>query len=216
MFVRKILWLGLLCSGLAIGGRAESKTSFPERKTFQFGEFFIEASLGDEAYVEALALRLADFKPEIPAPPPPLKLGLGDLQKRRDYFLKRISAYLGLAGPTEKMSSTYDLTVTLWRTMRVAAPKGALHHYSLWRKPELVARIKAGQKIPGFTLSPSGDLDFSFKFNWDYGADASSIDAAATGIADYWSTFVLPIKIGATPDATPAAEVSAGLEGTHP
>jgi hypothetical protein len=213
MFARKILWFVLLCSGLAIGGRAEPVAAFPERKTFQFGEFFIEASLGDEAYVEALAVKLADFKPEIPAPPPPLKLGLDDLQKRRDYFLRRITAYLGLAQPTEKMASIYDLTVKLWRTLRVAAPKGALRHYALWRKPELVARIQAGQKIPGFTLSPSGDLDFSFKFNGDYGADASSMDHVAAGIADFWSTFVLPIKIGATPDTTPAAEVSAGLEG---
>lgn len=200
--------LGIVMLGLASGLAA----ALPERKTFQFGEFTIEASAGDEAFVEALAVKLADYK--LPAPPAaaPARITLDDLGKRRDYFLGKVSAYLGLDRPTEKMASTYDNMGMLWRTMRIAAPKDVLRHYALWRKPELVARIAAGEKIPGFTIDASGDLNFNFEFKFSSGTDALQPGKVAASMAGFWDGFVCPIKIGAKPGASPAEEVSAELE----
>ena len=199
--------------GVLLGLAGSLTAAFPERKTFQFGEFTIEASAGDEAYVEALALRLADYHLPKTEAQPTLKLGLDDLVKRRDYFLGKVSQYLGLDKPTEKMVSTYDNMATLWRTMRVVAPKDVLRHYALWRKPELVARIGAGEKIPGFSIDSSGNLDFNFEFKLDSGGGGLLPVQASARMAGFWQNFVCPIKIGATPDVTPTAEVSVQLEG---
>jgi len=201
----------LLVAVLGLAGMVSA--SLPERKTFQFGEFTIEASAGDEAYVEALAVKLADYQLPKAETQPTLKLGLDDLEKRRDYFLGKVSMYLGLDKPTEKMASTYDTMGTLWRTMRLVAPKGMLRHYALWRKPELVARIQAGEKIPGFTLARSGDLDFNFEFKLNSNSGDLQPEPVAARTAAFWNSFICPIKIGATPDTTPAEEVSNQLDG---
>jgi hypothetical protein len=198
--------------GIMLGLAGVLSAALPERKMFQFGEFTIEASANDEAYVEALAVKLADYQPpkaEVRSTP---KLGLDDLVKRRDYFLGKVSMYLGLDKPTEKMASTYDTMGTLWRTMRLASPKSMLRHYALWRKPELVARITAGEKIPGFTLDASGGLDFTFKFDYNSGAGGLQPEKVAAGMAGFWDDLVCPIKIGAQPGASPAEEVSVELD----
>ena len=212
MCLRKFFWLALFAGVLGVTGRAVDGARFPERKIFQFGEFVIEASAGDEAYVEALALKLADYKPAPPAPPPAAKLSLEELQRRRDYFLGRVAASLGLDQPTEKMASTFDLAGTHWRTTRVAAPAGVLRHYALWRRPELVARLQAGERVAGFTLDSSGGLDFSFEFKVNSGSGDLPPDRVAAGMANYWDSYVCPIKIGATPEVGPAEEVAAELD----
>ena len=202
----------IVCGGIMLGLTSVLSAGLPERKTFQFGEFTIEASAGDEAYVEVLAVKLADYQPPGSEARPAPKLGLDDLGKRREYFLGKVSMYLGLDKPTEKMASTYDAMGTLWRTMRLSAPKDVLRHYALWRKPELVARITAGEKIPGFTLDASGGLDFAFKFELNSGSGDLQPEQLAVSLAGYWDSLVCPIKIGAKPGASPAEEVSAELE----
>ena len=198
--------------GVMLGLAGRLAAVLPERKTFQFGEFMIEAAAGDEAYVEALAVRLADYQLPKAETQPTLKLGLDELVKRRDYFLGKVSMYLGLDKPTEKMVSTCDDMAALWRTMRVTAPKNVMRHYALWRKPELVARLQAGEKISGFSLGASGSVDFNIEFELGSGPGELLPDRAAVRMAENWDRFVCPIRIGATPEATPAEEVAAELE----
>lgn len=202
----------MIIIGVMLGLAGRIAATLPERKMFLFGEFTIEASAGDEAYVEALAVRLADYRLPKMETQPALKLGLDDLVKRRDYFLGKVSMYLGLEKPTEKMTSIYDNRAGLWRTMQGVAPKDVLRHYALWRKPELVARIAAGEKIPGFTADASGELRFNFEFKLDSGSGGLHPDQAAARMTGLWASFVCPIKIGVTPDVTPTEEVSVQLE----
>lgn len=202
----------MFCLAAVIGLAGRLAAELPERKTFQFGQFIIEASAGDEAYVEALAVQLVDYRLPKPQARPSSKLELDDLMQRRDYFLGQISSYLGLDAPTEKMASTYDHMATLWRTMRVAAPKEVLRHYALWRKPELVERIQTGEKIPGFRLDASGELEFSADFNLQSESGDLSPGQAAARIAEYWDRFVCPIKIAAKPEMTPSEEVRIELD----
>jgi hypothetical protein len=184
-------------------GVAGARAGFPERKMFQFGEFTIEASAGDEAYAEALALQLADYQPPTRPEAPTPKLSLDDLARRRDYFLGRIASVLALSKPTEKMAQTYDHMLMLWQKMSRVVPASAPRHYALWRRAELLARIDAGEKIAGFTKDPSGGLNFRFELN------VQSDDAAT--IQNAWDGFVGPIEIGAASGKTPAEEVGAGL-----
>ncbi len=186
-------------------GVAEAQASFPERKMFQFGEFTIEASAGDETYAEALALQLADYQPPAAATAAPAaKLSLAELAQRRDYFLGKIASYLALPKPTERMTKVYDSFLTIWRKMDQIAPTKIPRHYALWRRVELLARIDAGEKIAGFTKDASGGLTFSFNLNVQSSDDPDKRTSA-------WDGFVCPIKIGAATDQTPAEEVSAGF-----
>jgi len=193
-----------------MAGRALA--GLPERKTFQFGEFMIEASAGDEAYVEALALKLVSYQRPKTEPPLALKVGLDDLAKRRDYFLGKVAEYLALPKPTGSMAATYDTFGTIWRNMQAVVPDKIPRHYALWHSEELLGRIEAGEKIAGFSKDGSGGLNFSFSFGLNSGVGDLEEKNAQTHLNNYWNSFVCPVNIGAQPGQTPAENMSAGLE----
>ncbi|HEY4301843.1 MAG TPA: hypothetical protein VGM73_13280 [Candidatus Didemnitutus sp.] len=203
------LLLAFVAGGVGSLLSAAGGPPWPERKTFQFGEFIIEASAEDEAYVEALAVQLADRPPApAPAPGPAGKLTLDDLAKHRDHFLALISARIGLDAPTPKMAQVFDQTLALWRFLPKALPTELPHRFALWRKPDLEARLRAGQKIEGFTLDAAG-LSFSFQIN----LTQASQDPAEAGAAmnEAWGRLVCPIKIGAVEGRSPADDVRSSL-----
>lgn len=188
-----------------------SNGTFPQRKTFQFGEFIIEASAGDEAYVEALALQLEDMKLDALPPEPAARLTLNDLADRKDHFLGLIAAQLALSAPTEQMVRVYDNTVSIWRYLPQAMPTRLPIRYALWRRPELVARLTAGQKIPGFALS-GNDLTFSFAINIP--SSPQTPEEVHEAVEKEWRDMVCPIKIGAESEKAPADEIRDNLSKT--
>ena len=214
MRLLNLLTMSALLYGACLGADNQFPAGFPERKTFQFGEFTIEASAGDEAYVEALAVKLADYRLPAPTVPAPDRLTLDDLARKREYFLNRVAGFLGMDRPTDKMASTYGSFLKLIENLRDAAPRDIPRHYSLWRKPELLARLDRGEKLEGFSKDPSGELNFSFNFNFTSDSGDLSGGSASGRVTEFWNRLVCPIKIGLETDKTPADEVSTGLDAT--
>lgn len=209
MSIWRALVLGLL--PVLLSAASESNGSFPERKTFQFGDYLIEASPGDDAYVEALAVQLDDMKMETLPPEPPARLTLEDLAAHKDHFLGLIAAQLALSAPTEQMSGVYDNTISVWRYLSHAMPVHLPVHYALWHRPELVARLKAGQHVPGFSLS-GDELTFNFAINIP--SAQRSIESMRDAVEKEWLGMVCPIKIGAESDKTPEEEIRDNLSKT--
>jgi len=201
----------ILMSGLALGWVAALSAALPERKTFQFGEFMIEASAGDEAYVEALAKQLADFQLPTAVSTPTPRSALGDLEKRKDYFLAKVSTQIGLAEPTERMKSVFEGTQKGFGLIGHLIPPGLPQHFALWRKPELLTRIEAGESIPGFSNDAAGQLRFNFNMSFENKPELTN-EQNQSGLADEWRKIVLPVKIAATPDRTPEQDAAAGLD----
>ncbi len=191
-----------LCGILVVGAAGVLSAALPERKTFQFGEFTIEASAGDDAYVEALALRLVDCK--LPAEPAlaPVKLTVGGLALRRDYFLGKVSGFLGLAKPTASMESAYDGFVLRHKTLGEGAPITLPRHFVLWRQSEIISRIDAGERVEGFRKEGIDEVNYFYDLNL----------GPAPGEAG--DKFICPIKIAVEPGKTPAADVADGLEAS--
>ncbi|HTL68844.1 MAG TPA: hypothetical protein VL200_14365 [Lacunisphaera sp.] len=195
---------GLAFLLLAAFGAVEARADLPARKLFQFGEYTITASAGDEPYVEALALQLADFKPRAGPAPAPAKLDLATLARRREYFLGRIAGYLALAKPTDAMEKSFDAFLKVWGLLTQVGPPPIPRHFALWRSEELRARLDAGEKIDGFSKDASGQMTFAFNF-----AVSSS---APEEIGKAWDHFVCPLKIGASPGQTPREELAGRLK----
>ena len=203
--------VGIFCHSPTLAA-AEKNAAFPERQTRRAGKFTIEYSVGDEKYADALAARLAEEKPPVLAVAATERLTLDVLEKKRSHFLGKLAAAIGLKEPTDGMKSNYDLVVKLLRGAMAGAPKELPRHYALWRKPELISRMDAGEKISGFSKDSSGTLSFDFKFKSDDKHDGQIGKAVVAQMTEWWGKFVFPIKIGADPDQTPAQEVLAGLE----
>lgn len=200
------VWTGLLLCCARLGAE------LPQRKIFQFGEYTIEASVGDEVYVEALAKKLADYRPpeasatSLESP----RLSVADLAKRKDYFLQQAARQLGLAQPTERMKSVFGQVQALWADIGYLKPRGIPRRFAVWRKSELIARIDAGEKIPNFSKQADGMVNFSF--NWDFnfkpeltlGQRQAEVDAA-------WEKLVWPVKIDETKALSPEQDADASL-----
>lgn len=199
-----------LISILMVGG-GRSLAELPERKLFQFGEFTIEASEGDEAYVEALAVQLAEFKlPEVTPPVLP-KLSLGELGRRRDSILKQIATYLGLNQPTKPMGDIYDGTLRLWQGADGITGLSVPRSYVLWRKPELHVRLERGEALAGFRRDESGGLMFDFKFEYPSDPEGKMRpEQKQRYFSEAWSKLIWPVSIG-MPDLSPESQVRSGL-----
>ncbi len=203
--------LRIIVIGIVLGLAGRVTAALPERKTFQFGEFTIEASAGDEAYVEALAVQLADYKLPAGKSPAPARLALDDLSNRRELFLAKIIAHLGLVRPTERMNASYDGTLKLWGEMGRVMLFDLPRHYAIWRKPELMARIDAGEIIPGFSRDGNGGMRFLFQWDIETGHGMTP-EQKQTAIDAEWRKFVYPIKIALKPEQSPELDVAGNLD----
>lgn len=202
----------MIIIGVVLGLAGRVAAALPERKTFQFGEFTIEASVGDEVYVEALAVQLAEYKlPEL-APRAPAQLSLDVLAKRRENFLKQIAAYLGLDQPTEQMGQAYDRSLQEWRVMDVMPALLVPRHFKFWRKSEVLARLDKGQEADGIISDRYGDL--AFLLGPDATADPKNLlkpQPSAQQHAQAWSNRVWPVIIGSS-DQSPQVVAATSLD----
>lgn len=161
----------------------------------------IEYSPGDEAYVDELVRRLADIR-SLPTVKAPAGGELEMLEAQRASYLAAVASTLGLSAPTAEMTSFWPKFTDLFRTMGrlTADPVASARRYQLWRRPELIDRLQAGEKIPGFSLGGPSGLIFHLDFNFASPAEA----------AEFWRNHPLPIAIGAGP--APADDITAGVQ----
>jgi hypothetical protein len=107
------------------------------------------------------------------------------------------------------MGKTYDAFVSTYSLLQSADLKPVASHFALWRKPELKARLAAGQTVAGFTKTASGEIDFSVGINFEFREGeppAKAVEAMRAG----WRQATWPLKIeGGAP--TPEAEIDQRL-----
>lgn len=119
---------------------------------------------------------------------PPAPLSVRDLRARRAIYLAQIAANLGLAEPTPLQIECYDAFLEDFETSaRLYARMAAMmRNYAIvrtvaiWEKTDLMARLKTGESIPGFSIDPDGKR---VNFNWSgsfnrYDADLAGLMAA--------------------------------------
>jgi hypothetical protein len=144
-------------------------------------------SPADEPIAHALAPMVAKLKQQADAaaakPVPTvadIPFGVADLRVHRDEYLRRSAALIGLEQPTalqrecydgylDNFASTEQAFAFFIKRMRTLFEVDAI---SIFRKTDLLRRLKTGEKIPGATLSAdgeSGSFDFHPSVN---GADA--------------------------------------------
>src|SRR5687768_16166697 len=159
----RIAWLLAVVFSHSVG--AAESPAFATRETTRSGAFTIEADPADAEYVRALVERLPTLGQSLPESRAPLLIA--DLKTQRDAILAEIASFLGSKTPSPSMQKLYDGMVNAQSMLLQTAREGVPSRFSLWRKPDLVARLKAGQKIPGFTLEPDGQVSIQLNFSID-------------------------------------------------
>jgi len=184
--VVSLLGLALACLGPACLGATEPAVApasvLPGRLTGTFEGIECEYSPGQEELARLLAARFAAHNAQIaeeearPKPPPSLEpLSPAEMKANRADYLSRIAAQLGLKQATPWQEECYDafvgnyeLTQELFETMRrTASDLRRVQRFTLWSRGELVARLEAGEKVPGMAYDPKtkeGKSQFGFKF----------------------------------------------------
>lgn len=112
----------------------------------------VEYSPGDEAYTDEFVHRLEEVRSS-PLAPPSTELRIEELDTDRTGSMAAVSSTLALPAPTAEMTLFWIKFPALFRaTERLVDPPTATRHYQLWRRPELIERLGAGERIPGFSL----------------------------------------------------------------
>ena len=118
---------------------------------------------------------------------PPAPLSVRDLRARRASYLALIAANIGLTEPTALQIECYDAflenfetSALLWAKMAYMMREYAVvRTVAIWEKADLMARLKAGETIPGFSIDPDGkrvNFNWSVRFN-RYDADLTGLMA---------------------------------------
>lgn len=121
-------------------------------------------------------------------PTPITPLSVRDLRARRAEYLAQIAANIGLTEPTPLQIECYDAFLENFETCSLLWAKiasimreyAAVRTVSIWEKTDLMARLKSGESIPGFSVDPDGER---VNFNWSasfnrYDADLAGLMAA--------------------------------------
>jgi hypothetical protein len=192
---------------MLVGGSlaAHAATAFPERVVTKVGELSIEADPADQAYVRALQERLAH--PDLQGGTAPLPFGFAELRAQRDTILGELATNLGMPRAAPPMGEVFEHFTRTLGAVQDAMVRGQPGRFSLWRKEDLVARLRAGQQIPGFTLE-GDEVAVQLNANFDAPADAPP-DKLAEIIGNAWRSLTWPVKIGAE---SPAADIAASLQ----
>lgn len=187
--------------------------ALPARLHKQAGDYSIEYSSGDERYVDALALQLQSTQWQTTSMPV-VEFGLGQLESQQAQIERAIADLLALPQPTEDMRKTYAQLVQAFQTMRPRVFNSYPKKFSLWRKPELLARLEAGEAIPGFSRDEQGELNFSLSVSL-FGGEDTTPDQIQARLERDWNDAVWPMKIGADPAATPAEDIASNMQQLH-
>ena len=129
----------------------------------------------DAALARALAPLIAALDRDAVAPAPvtaaatadaPVTpLSIADFRRNRADYLARLAAAIGLKRPTAHQVECYDgyldnferTEQVMARLMEHAGEAFLIHSVTIVHKTDLLTRLKAGEKIPGFTLDPDGE-----------------------------------------------------------
>jgi hypothetical protein len=199
----KIHLMGLWLSVSPIAALAETP-AFAERQVVAAGAYHIEFDPADREYVRVLERELEGGFPVAAAPVVPF--GLSDLVAQREDILREIAGTIGLGQASAEMGRTYDDYVHAMNVMQQTMVAGMPRRFSMWRKPDLVARLRAGQRIPGFELE-GDEVVIRLNANFETNQDVPT-DVLAARIDDAWGELEWPVRIGESPEA----DVKASLE----
>lgn len=189
---------------LAAAAQALSAADFAERKVTPVDGYQIEADPADREYIDALAARLRQT--ESAGTRDPLRLSVEKLRTERGAVLDEVAKALALPRPTPLMGEAFDRFSHAYATIHDAMIRGRPSRFALWRKADLMARLRAGQQIPGFALD-GDDVVASLNANFDAPPDTPAAELA-TRITRAWQQLVWPVPIG---NGTPAADIDASL-----
>jgi hypothetical protein len=183
----------------------------PPRLEREMGEIIIEYSAGDEAYVDAFAAAFPNRPREQQTSATESQMrSVTMLEQRRAEFLQYLAAQLAMKEPSGKMAEGYDNFTRLFRTLQMT-DTGAPKRYALWRKPELIARLKRGETIPSFKLAEADQVEFVFNFEVS-GVTEESDENLAQKWRGIWDQITMPVPIAKNSDSTPAADIAAALK----
>jgi hypothetical protein len=137
----------------------------------------------------------------------PGQMGIAELRAQREAVLSGLASGIGISGPSASMADAFDRFSLSAGAIYDAMVNGRPRHFSLWRKPDLVARLRAGQTIPGFVLE-GGEVHAALDatFTTAQGAPHGQLTA---DIAAVWDKMVWPVSIG---NMSPEADIDAALE----
>ena len=180
----KLLFRFLLgCAALALHAAPAPHATRAGRLVETRGEFSVEYSPGQEAWMEMAFTRMQAEtahpapSPEEPATPPPGSSR--DLHARRETILAAVAREIGLPAATPLQIKTFDTFLGHYdrfsELYRFAA--SSLHarleirHVAIWQRDQLIERLRAGEKITGVTYDPATDSG-QFGFNLEMEPDA--------------------------------------------
>jgi hypothetical protein len=198
--------LGSACA-LLISATVCAAETFPERQVMQGEGYRIEYSVGDENYANALVRHLPL---ELPANrrDASMPLTVTDLRARREQILAFIAENLALPAPTPKMTQTFDAFGTAYTALQsLGQPRPS--RFALWRKPELAARLAAGQNVEGLTRTADGEIAFSLGVSFELREGQRPEDSLAR-VREDLAALTWPIKIGE--DGTASVEIEKRLD----
>jgi hypothetical protein len=129
----------------------------------------------DAALARALAPLIAALDRDAAAPAPvtaaatadaPVTpLSIADFRRNREDYLARLAAAIGLKRPTARQVECYDgyldnferTEQVMARLMDHVGEALLIHAVTIVHKTDVLTRLKAGEKIPGFTLDEDGE-----------------------------------------------------------
>lgn len=186
--------------------QAETPQGFAERTVVTAGGISIEADHGDSAYVRELVDRLG--RSALPRERDPRTFGLAEMRTQRKDILAELASDLGLSASTPEMGQVFDKFLLGAASVQDGMLRGRPARYTLWRKPDLVARLRAGQEIPGFSLE-GDDVVVSLNASFE-AAPGASAEEIGRNIAQAWAQLTWPVLLR---HGSPSEEISNALDG---
>jgi hypothetical protein len=207
--MRKLLSLVVIATTVAVWARGAEEAQFPERRVKQVGDIAIEYSAGDEAWAEALAQRAPTFRAPARPAEAAQRITVSDMERRREEMLALLTPVLGLKKPTQKMLESYKNFLEVSK-MAEALAWETPRRYALWRRAEILGRLRAGENVENFKLEDGGGLSFSLNYQFErMGSD--KIDVVVERTRQAQDSTAIPISIGDDATRTPDEEIEAGL-----
>ncbi len=134
------------------------------------GEYSVEYSAGQEAWVERVFARLEAINATIDHPEPlptpqPAPLSVSNIEARKPELLEAISHQIGLTSPTDLQERTFEtflgyyeiLTEVFQEAALVAWDHLRLRHLAIWHREELTELLRRGEEIAGFNYDLKTD-----------------------------------------------------------
>jgi hypothetical protein len=184
-------FLVLSIASLALRAEPVPHATRPDRLVETRGEFNVEYSPGQEAWMEMAFARMQAAPPAVAglakagpgSATPATPASPRDLRARREALLAAAAAEIGLpaASPIQgKAFDTflgyYEMGAELYQVAAKAlAPRLRIRQVAIWQRDDLIARLQAGQKIEGATYDPAtgkGNFEFAANMKLDDAANA--------------------------------------------